>query len=81
MISIAADAFTLQDNVDEWFKANWLYVIAWFSVLCVLFIAIPLFLYQAFLISTNQVRLGMTWVVLTDSNVYLLFNLCVSDCV
>ncbi|GAB9476485.1 hypothetical protein Gpo141_00013550 [Globisporangium polare] len=54
MISIATDAFTLQDNVDEWFKANWLYIIAWFSVFCVLLIAIPLFLYQAFLISTNQ---------------------------
>lgn len=77
MINIAADAFTLQDNVDEWFKANWLYIIAWFSVFCVLLIAIPLFLYQAFLISTNQVCSGMTWVVLTDSSVYLFFNLCV----
>lgn len=75
MISIATDAFTLQDNVDEWFKANWLYIIAWFSVFCVLLIAIPLFLYQAFLISTNQVRSKHGTGVLIHSSVCLLFYL------
>lgn len=56
MISVAADAVTLQDSVDAWFQVNWPFLLAWFSVACVLLIAIPLFLYQAFLISTNQVR-------------------------
>lgn len=56
MIGVAADAFTLQDSVEEWFNVNWPFIIAWLSIACVLVIVVPLFIYQAFLISTNQVR-------------------------
>uniref|UniRef100_K3WZN9 Palmitoyltransferase n=1 Tax=Globisporangium ultimum (strain ATCC 200006 / CBS 805.95 / DAOM BR144) TaxID=431595 RepID=K3WZN9_GLOUD len=54
MINVAADAFTLQSSIDEWFQVNWPYVIVWFTTFCALLIAIPLFLYQAYLVSTNQ---------------------------
>ncbi|TYZ64321.1 hypothetical protein PybrP1_007538 [[Pythium] brassicae (nom. inval.)] len=54
IISVVADAFSLQDSVEEWFNVNWPYLLSWFSVACVLLIVVPLFIYQAFLISTNQ---------------------------
>ncbi|TMW65812.1 hypothetical protein Poli38472_003577 [Pythium oligandrum] len=54
MIGVAAAAFTMQPSVDEWFQVNWPYIIAWFSVVGMLFIAIPLLCYQLYLISVNQ---------------------------
>lgn len=55
LIGVAADAFSLQDSVDEWFRVNWPFLVSWLSIACVLLLVVPLFLYQAFLISTNQV--------------------------
>ncbi|KAF4316491.1 hypothetical protein BBO99_00007459 [Phytophthora kernoviae] len=54
MISVTSSAFTEGDDVNDWFKTNALFIVLWFMLMCVLLIAVSLFCYQAFLISTNQ---------------------------
>ncbi|KAI9998695.1 hypothetical protein PInf_003284 [Phytophthora infestans] len=54
MIDVTSQAFTEQDDVNDWFKTNALYIVLWFLLMCVLLIVVPLFCYQAYLISTNQ---------------------------
>lgn len=56
MMDVTSLAFTEGDDINDWFKTNALFIVLWFMLLCVLLIAVPLFCYQAFLISTNQVR-------------------------
>lgn len=53
-MGLVSSSFKLKSSVDEWFSANILYILAWFSLFCVLLLAIPLGIYQLFLVSTNQ---------------------------
>ncbi|RLN27409.1 hypothetical protein BBJ28_00020669 [Nothophytophthora sp. Chile5] len=55
MISVTSSAFSMGDDVNDWFKINALYIVLWFMLICVLLIVVPLSMYQVFLISTNQV--------------------------
>ncbi|RLN10873.1 hypothetical protein BBJ28_00019298 [Nothophytophthora sp. Chile5] len=55
MISVTSSAFSMGDDVNDWFKINALYIVLWFMLMCVLLIVVPLSMYQVFLISTNQV--------------------------
>lgn len=54
VISYISDAFALQSSVDEWFRANAVYIVAWVFTFFALAVSIPLLIYQIFLIATNQ---------------------------
>ncbi|KAL7686733.1 putative cyclase-associated protein CAP/septum formation inhibitor MinC [Plasmopara halstedii] len=54
MIQVTSQAFTEENNVNDWFKTNTLFIILWFFLMCVLLIVIPLLSFQVYLISTNQ---------------------------
>lgn len=56
IIDVTSLAFSEGEDVNDWFKINALYIVLWFMLMCVLLIVAPLFCYQAYLISTNQVR-------------------------
>ncbi|CAI5716062.1 unnamed protein product [Peronospora destructor] len=54
MIQVTSSAFSEEDDINDWLKINALYIVVWFMIICMLLIVVPLFCYQAFLISTNQ---------------------------
>jgi hypothetical protein len=56
MIDVTSLAFSEGEDINDWFKINALYIVLWFTLMLSLLIAGPLFCYQAFLVSTNQVR-------------------------
>uniref|UniRef100_M4BGL0 Palmitoyltransferase n=1 Tax=Hyaloperonospora arabidopsidis (strain Emoy2) TaxID=559515 RepID=M4BGL0_HYAAE len=56
MIGVTTSAISEAEDIDDWFKINALYLVLCFMIVCVLLMVVPLLGYQAFLISTNQVR-------------------------
>ncbi|POM69618.1 Putative dolichyl-phosphate beta-glucosyltransferase [Phytophthora palmivora] len=54
MMDVTSIAFSEGEDVNDWFKINALYIVLWFMLMCVLLIVVPLFFYQAYLVSTNQ---------------------------
>jgi palmitoyltransferase len=54
LMNYVSEAISLQSSVDEWFRVNAEFLVGWVSVLFVVAITVPLLIYQAFLLSTNQ---------------------------
>ncbi|KAE8901439.1 hypothetical protein PF005_g11848 [Phytophthora fragariae] len=71
MIDVTSLAFTERDDINDWFKTNALFIVLWFMLMCVLLIVVPLFCYQAYLISTNQT----SWEHARRSSITYLHNL------
>ncbi|KAL4110327.1 hypothetical protein PRIC1_002018 [Phytophthora ramorum] len=71
MIDVTSMAFSEGDDINDWFKINALYIVLWFMIMCVLLIVVPLFCYQAYLISTNQT----SWEHARRSSITYLHNL------